>query len=62
MDHNEDPAQPKTGRKKEEKLIWVWVMGAEKKEFRSNGDGGVDQLVREEMRGALLAAARVRKG
>ena len=37
-------------------------MGAEKKEFRSNGDGGVDQLVREEMRGALLAAARVRKG
>ena len=31
MHHNEDPAQPKTGRKKEEKLIPVWVMRAEKK-------------------------------
>lgn len=37
-------------------------MRAEKKEFRSNGDGEVDQLAREAMPGALLAASRVRKG
>ena len=37
-------------------------MRAEKKEFRSNGDGDVHQLVREETQGALMAVARVRKG